>query len=105
MTILTTFSIGFLVYLSLVTISYVKIGNAYLLAALLGAISNICWIHVAKSCNSPNQILKMGLYWDSMITLVYFLLPFLIFNVKINTTTGLLGIILIISGIFTLKIG
>lgn len=74
----------------------------YLMLAM-GIIANLSWLTVAKQAKSPTQLMLLGLYWDSMLTAIYLIVPFLFFNIQL-TMTQFGGLVLMVAGIIITKI-
>lgn len=101
--------VGFLVYSLICTLSYKNVPNnlinPYILVGVLGAIGNIAWLRVAKTATDDSNILLKGVYWDTMITLIYLAIPLIAFGVKLTSVSQILGAFLIIAGLLLIKIG
>lgn len=105
---ITQFIIGFLVYGVLALASYsesIKSSMYYYPIGIVAAIvANLCWLSIAKGESDPSKLVITGLYWDVMLTLVYIVVPFVLFGAKVNMWQGL-GIAAIIMGIVLTKVG
>lgn len=86
--------------------SYAKNLGQYLvpMLTLIGLFSNLLWALVAKNTTDNHSLLKYGLYWDVGITIVYALVPILLFSVKPSLAVYIGGSLTII-GIILIKVG
>ena len=73
----------------------------YPMAMILGVGTSICWTAINRSILKQDVVIY-GMYYDSMLTLIYLIVPFLYIN---NTLTirQMLGILLMVLGIFLTK--
>lgn len=76
----------------------------YIIGIFLAIVLNTLWLTIAKRTIDNSKLLLYGLYWDSIITFTFLLVPFLFFHIKL-TPIQYTGIILIISGIICTKLG
>lgn len=101
------FLLGALLYCGAASLSYSESFKGspgyYLAGAAVGVAANLVWFHLAAITKDKGEVLKMGLYWDSMLTLIYMLVPLILFSVK-PTTNTLFGIVLITTGIILTKV-
>lgn len=68
----------------------------------LGIITSFFWYYICIIITEKNRLYVYSLIWEVVMVLIYYGMPILFFNVKLEKTT-LLGAFLIISGIFVLK--
>lgn len=81
-----------------------KNSNWYYPVGLLAAIGvNAVWLWVAKIEQDPSKLILKGLYWDSMLTLAYLIVPLIIFSVRLSVLQGA-GLVLIVCGLTLIKL-
>lgn len=73
------------------------------LGLFLSVLANFGWLKIAKVTESKNDIVVYGAFWDSMIVMVFLMIPLLWFGVRL-TTKDSIGLALIISGILVMKL-
>lgn len=102
-----SFFIGFLIYSLNAYMSYHKGWQTqsfyFPLGMAIGLISSFMWLWVSKLVVEPSRLVKIGLYWDVMMTLCFLFIPVLLFNAKLSAANWL-GVILILGGIVLTKI-
>jgi multidrug transporter EmrE-like cation transporter len=69
---------------------------------LTGCISNILWFLSAKIIGNHKEIYLYSLLWDFVVIGVYFVLPIILFDIKLNKF-GIFGLILMLVGILLVK--
>ena len=69
---------------------------------LTGGISNILWFLSAKIIGNHKEIYLYSLLWDFVVIGVYFILPIILFDIKLNKF-GIFGLILMLVGILLVK--
>jgi uncharacterized membrane protein HdeD (DUF308 family) len=74
----------------------------YFLGFVLAGFGGILWVSLAKTLN-PSEISLWGLKWDIMITLCYFIIPFMFVKQELSSS-NILGIVFAITGIILLKV-
>lgn len=83
------FLIGFIMYTCLASATYsesFKASNWYYPAGVAAAIvANLIWLWIGKLEANPSVLVIKGLYWDSMLTATYILVPILFFGAKVST--------------------
>jgi drug/metabolite transporter (DMT)-like permease len=79
-----------------------SITQYYVAGFILAGIGAMVWLTMARYLN-PSQVSLWGLKWDIMITLCYFIVPFLFVRQEINQY-NIIGIVLALSGIILLKV-
>ena len=96
---------AFMFYIIIAGAPYTKIvdSNWYWSIALLGIVTQASWLGIAKLATDHKDIMFKGLYFDLMITMVYLILPILVFNVSV-TRNNLIGILLILIGLVVTKV-
>ena len=70
---------------------------------LLSAVGFSLWLYVAKMTTGKETFIA-AVIWDSMAAFAFFVLPLLIFNVKLNTL-NIMGLTLGVVGIILMKMG
>lgn len=70
---------------------------------LIGILINVIWFSLVKYLDDKQKIYIFGLIWDSIMMLIYYLLPMLVFGVKLNKIS-LFALSLIVCGMVILKI-
>ncbi len=101
------FLIGFIVYTGIAYVSYsdwIKASNWYFPLGITGAIlANLIWLWISKVEPNSSKLLIKGLYWDSMLTAIYILMPLVIFNASLNFKQSI-GLVLVIAGLIMVKL-
>lgn len=74
-----------------------KASPYYFLIGLVGAlVANLIWLWISKTETDTNQLMIKGLFWDSALTLIYLIVPLMIFEARLSTTQWVgLGLVLI----------
>lgn len=72
------------------------------LGVLLGLIGSFVWYYTCKVVEDKERILVLSLVWDSILIAVYYGMPILFFNVKLDKISTI-GAIFILVGIIILK--
>lgn len=97
---------GFIVYFFMAYISYhegIKNSKYYfLLGMLVAVVASFVWLYVAKMETNSSRLLVKSFFWDSMVTIIYVLVPVIAFNAKINFTQGL-GFLIVCAGLIVIK--
>jgi multidrug transporter EmrE-like cation transporter len=103
-----SFVLGLIAYSASAWLSYDKSMQVdklryYAIGLLFSFIANASWLTVAAKSPTQNQTTLYGLYWDSMLTGIFLLIPILFFGVRF---TGLqsLGVGMVILGIVLTKV-
>lgn len=98
---------GVLTYAIAVSICYlpaVKSSPYYFPIGLAcGVVANALWLDIARKVGSNDRILLHGFYWDAMIIMMYALVPVVITDVRLSSTS-ILGLLLIVTGIVLTKL-
>lgn len=68
----------------------------------LGVITSIMWFSIVKWMDDKQRIYVYSLFWDTAIIAVYYLMPPLLFGVKMDRW-ALLGLALIVGGVVLIK--
>lgn len=101
------FTIGFIMYVGIASISYsetFKQSSWYYPVGILAAIiANLIWLWISKLESNPSSLVIKGLYWDSMLTAVYMVVPILFFGAKLNNYQ-IYGLLFIFIGLILTKI-
>ncbi len=69
---------------------------------LTGCISNILWFLSTRMISDAKNIYIYSLFWDLVVISVYFLLPIIIFDIKLNKF-GFIGLLLMLIGLLLVK--
>lgn len=73
------------------------------LGVLIGAVVNLFWFLAVKWLDDKQRIFVFNLIWDSVLLLIYYILPLILFGVSIDKKM-VLAMTLIISGMVVLKL-
>ena len=68
-----------------------------------GFLANLLWLSLAKQSFDKDQTLQLGILWDAMLTLIYVLVPVLMFGARLSGWQ-LAGSILILLGVGVAKL-
>lgn len=77
-------------------------GTGLLAYACIAIATSIAWLLTARYIGDKNRIYFYSLCWDTMLVLVFYLTPILLFGVKLDRW-GVAGITLMIAGLCLLK--
>lgn len=106
--ILLQFALGFLMYVVMASASYhegFKTSPWYFPAVLAASITTtILWFSIAKAESNASKLMITALFWDSMLMLIYLLIPVFFFETKFTTTQGI-GVALTLAGLLLTKLG
>ena len=69
---------------------------------LFGMSSNGLWFLAAKTIGNKDNLYVFTLFWDGLVVAIYFLMPVLLFGVKLDKI-GVLGLGLIVLGTVLIK--
>ena len=72
------------------------------IGVFIGVLINLVWVYTIKYLDNNQKIYVFGIMWDALMMTTYYLLPILLFDVKLTKTT-IIGLILILSGVVILK--
>lgn len=104
MVILVPIALLYSTYAALIYLPQLKESPAYyFLGILIPLIANFLWLHSARQISNPESLYKLGVYWDVCVSLSFFLVPIIFFQVRMPAL-GYLGLSLIISGLIVLKL-
>lgn len=70
---------------------------------LIGLLCSIIWNSMVKYIDDKNRIYYYSLVWDVSTIFVYYLFPLMFLNIKLEKF-GIIGIIMIIFGLFVVKL-
>lgn len=71
------------------------------MAICIGVLTSLCWVGISRSVK-PEQIPIYGLAFDSMLTMIFLLMPFFFISFNLSNRQ-VLGIIMVLTGIFLIK--
>lgn len=74
----------------------------YILAIFAGSITNVLWFAATKIISDKKDIYLYSLVWDFFVVAVYFLLPVILLDIKLNRV-GIFGLILMLIGFLLIK--
>lgn len=101
------FLIGMLMYVAIAYASYSETFKAsnwfYPVGVITAIVANLTWLWISKTEPDPAKILIKGLYWDSMLTAIYLVVPILMFGVRLTLVQGL-GLGLVVAGLVVVKL-
>lgn len=105
--ILVSFLIGGIVYLGSATLVYQNELKQHPwlyfgIGLTLALVANLMWLSIAKHTENASQLYLYGFWWDSLIIGSYALVPVLFYGVR-PAPTSIIGIILILVGIYLTK--
>lgn len=69
---------------------------------ITGIAVNLLWASLVKVVKDGDQILRLGSIWDVLMTVSWFVIPVLFFNVKLNMMAWV-GILFLIIGVILLN--
>lgn len=75
----------------------------YWVSLLLGMVISLIWYGMVRHLNDKDAIYLYAIVWDISLVMVYFILPLLLFDIKL-TRFGLTGVGLIFLGMILLKV-
>lgn len=100
--------IAFILYSLYTYIGYkdsIKNSNSYYVyGIIIVIISNLLWMYLNKTLQSKDSTLIYSLIWDIMIAVSAIIIPFFFFKMNL-TNISYVGIVLIVVGLITLKLG
>lgn len=101
MTTFLLFLLGFIMYSSQAYITY-SVNNFskfvyYALACISSCIGAVIWFTIARM-HQHSTTYKLSIFWDLMIVSAYLFIPLILKRVTL-TSTGILGILMILTGI------
>jgi hypothetical protein len=104
---ITHFILGALTYVAAVSICYIpaiKSSQCFMPIGLVcGLLANYLWLTIARSTSVNGEVLKLGIYWDAMLTMVYVLVPAIVFGARLSGWQ-MIGSILIGLGVVATKV-
>ncbi len=74
-----------------------------LIGVAIGVTINALWFYAVKCLDDKDRIYTFGLIWDSIMMITYYLLPILMFGVKLDKVT-IIALLLIVIGMVLLKV-
>jgi len=102
------FFVGFLTYSCLAFASYSEFLKNhplyYYLGISLAILANLSWLSIARAESNSSLLMIKGLWWDSMLTIVYLTVPILFFQARFSLVQSI-GIGLTVLGLFVIKLG
>ena len=76
----------------------------YFMATItFAALANAIWFYLAQKTVDVNKLVFYALVWDVMITSVYLIVPFVLFQVKFNNPQ-IVGLCVTIFGLILMKV-
>jgi hypothetical protein len=72
------------------------------LALLIALFNNFLWFYASKIIEDKKDIYIFSTFQSAILTLIYFLIPFIIFEIKLNKME-LVGVFFVLLGCFILK--
>jgi drug/metabolite transporter (DMT)-like permease len=107
MTLYIQFLLGMLLYGAIAYTSYseaLKASKYYFLIGLGAAlVANLIWLLIARAEPDSSKLMIKGLFWDSMLTIVYIVVPLLLFKANLSMTQSA-GLGLIVMGLILTKV-
>lgn len=101
------FLMGFLLYITIATITYsVDFKQSYWyypIGLIAGLGANFLWLWISKSEQNASSLVVKGLYWDAMLTITYAAVPMLMFGARLNFYQTV-GFGLILGGLILTKV-
>ncbi len=74
----------------------------FLIAIVVSLTANLLWAFYSQKLSSHNEVLKLGVYWDMVVTVAFFSAAFVFGNMTLEPK-HYIGMALIILGSFLLK--
>lgn len=75
-----------------------------IIGVLLALFTNLIWFIITRLLIYPEKIYKFGAVWDLMFAASWFILPIILFQVKLDTQ-GFIGLLLVVIGVVLLNVG
>lgn len=101
------FGIGFVTYSLMAIISYSETAKSswfyFPLGILAAIIANVTWLHISKMELDNSALVIKGLWWDSMLTSLYILIPIIFFGARLSGIQ-IVGLVLVVAGLFLTKL-
>jgi hypothetical protein len=79
-----------------------NIWQAYPIVIIANTISACCWCYMARSLTTAQQFIA-NVFWDIGITLLFIVIPILMYNVRPDIKT-IVGTVIAIIGLIVIKI-
>lgn len=74
----------------------------FLVAIVIPVIGNLLWAYYSQKAPNHNEVLRLGVYWDTVVTVSFFSAAFLFGSLSLEPK-HYLGMFLILTGGFLLR--